>query len=45
MRTLLDCIPHRYWSPFIGKTYCWNTRGSFPGGKATGAWSWPLSSI
>jgi hypothetical protein len=21
------------------------TRGSFPGGKAAGAWSWPLTSI
>jgi len=21
------------------------TGGSFPGGKATGAWSWPLTSI
>jgi len=21
------------------------TRGSFPGGKAAGSWSWPLTSI
>jgi len=22
-----------------------DSRGSFPGGKAAGAWSWPLTSI
>jgi hypothetical protein len=26
-------------------SYPMGTRGSFPGGKAAGAWSWPLSSI
>jgi hypothetical protein len=26
-------------------SYQMNTRGSFPGGKAAGAWSWPLTSI
>jgi hypothetical protein len=26
-------------------SYPMGTRGSFPGGKATGAWSWPLTSI
>jgi hypothetical protein len=26
-------------------SYPMGTRGSFPGDKATGAWSWPLTSI
>jgi hypothetical protein len=26
-------------------SYTMGTRGSFPGGKAAGAWSWPLASI
>jgi hypothetical protein len=26
-------------------SYPIGTRGSFPGGKAAGAWSWPLTSI
>jgi hypothetical protein len=26
-------------------SYPMGTRGSFPGGKAAGAWSWPLTSI
>jgi hypothetical protein len=26
-------------------SYPMGTRGSFPGGKAVGAWSWPLTSI
>jgi hypothetical protein len=26
-------------------SYPSSTGGSFPGGKATGAWSWPLTSI
>jgi hypothetical protein len=26
-------------------SYLMGTRGSFPGGKAAGAWSWPLTSI
>jgi hypothetical protein len=26
-------------------SYRMGTRGSFPGGKAAGAWSWPLTSI
>jgi hypothetical protein len=26
-------------------SYPTGTRGSFPGGKAAGAWSWPLTSI
>jgi hypothetical protein len=26
-------------------SYSVGTRGSFPGGKAAGAWSWPLTSI
>jgi hypothetical protein len=26
-------------------SYPMGTRGSFPGGKAAGAWSWPLNSI
>jgi hypothetical protein len=26
-------------------SYPMDTRGSFPGGKAAGAWSWPLTSI
>jgi hypothetical protein len=26
-------------------SYPMGTRGSFPGGKAAGAWSWPLKSI
>jgi len=25
--------------------YQMDTRGTFPGGKATGAWNWPLTSI
>jgi hypothetical protein len=26
-------------------SYTMGTRGSFPGGKVAGAWSWPLTSI
>jgi len=26
-------------------SYPMGTRGSFPGGKAAGTWSWPLTSI
>jgi hypothetical protein len=26
-------------------SYPMGTRGSFPGGKAAGSWSWPLTSI
>jgi hypothetical protein len=26
-------------------SYPMDTRGSFPGGKAAGAWSWPVTSI
>jgi hypothetical protein len=26
-------------------SYAMGTRGSFPGGKAAGTWSWPLTSI
>jgi len=26
-------------------SYPMGTRGSFPGGKATGAWIWPLTSV
>jgi hypothetical protein len=26
-------------------SYSMGTRGSFPGGKAAGAWSWPVTSI
>jgi len=26
-------------------SYPMGTMGSFPGGKAAGAWSWPLTSI
>jgi hypothetical protein len=29
----------------LGPTYTISTGGSFPAGKATGSWSWPLTSI
>jgi hypothetical protein len=34
--------PHRVWAPpsLLSNGY----RGSFPGGKAAGSWSWPLTS-
>jgi len=35
--------PDRIWSP--PASYPIDTRGSFPGSKAAGACSWPLTSI
>jgi len=35
--------PERLWGP--PSLLQVGTRGSFPGGKAAGAWSWPLTSI
>jgi hypothetical protein len=34
----------KLWGPpsFLSNEYPMGTRGSFPGGKAAGAWSWPL---
>jgi len=31
--------------PRLPASYPMGTRGSFPGSKAVGAWSWPLISI
>jgi hypothetical protein len=35
----------RFWGSYSNGTYPMGTRGSFPGGKVAGAWSWPLTSI
>jgi len=38
---------HRFYPPPVlsPASYPMVTRGSFPGGRTGGAWSWPLTSI